>query len=149
MTTAHNGGIRTLAPPPATGMDRRTRPLDESPALPPRCAAAPSQHGTFPLPRRKGPPHVAPPAKDIKKDRLRGIPQPVFVHLRQRLARRFQSDVHGRFEQGFGQGAPHHQAVDQKAGRAVDLQLFGIIQILGDDPGRLVTGGVLLQTSLV
>ena len=61
------------------------------------------------------------------------------------LACRFQSDVHGRFEQGFGQCAPHHQAVDQEAGRAVDLQLFGIVQILGDDPGRLVAGGVLFQ----
>ena len=54
----------------------------------------------------------------------------------QMLACRFQSDVHGRFEQGFGQCAPHHQTVDQEAGRAVDLQLFGIVQILGDYPGR-------------
>lgn len=53
MTTAHNGGIRTLAPPPATGMDRRTRPLDESPALPPRCAAAPRNTGPSPFPEGK------------------------------------------------------------------------------------------------
>ena len=111
-TAAACGSVPSSCPSCGADTSRHRHP-GRRPGIPPqRMALRPAPQALNRLE-----PWIKRPAAGHPATGLRTVSRP-------ELACRFQGDVHSRFEQRLGQGAPHHQAVDQETGRAVDLQLL-------------------------